>query len=102
MVLRQPRQVQPRPPVTPPINIRAPPPLNIRPVEAPKPPPPAPPVVAAPAPPPPRPSVVTNPDWVRRPGPDEFARYYPDRAQRTNTEGRATLNCTVTAAGTLS
>ncbi|HWA61838.1 MAG TPA: energy transducer TonB [Caulobacteraceae bacterium] len=100
-VLPPPPPVQPRPPVTPPINIPAPPPLNIKPVEQPKPPPPAPPVVAAPAPPPPRPSVVTNPDWIRKPNGDDYARYYPDRAQRTNTEGRATINCTVSAKGTL-
>ena len=74
------------------------PPLPIPPVErrieAPKPP-------AAPPPEPPRPSVISNPDWLRRPSADEVARYYPDRALRLETEGRATLSCTVSAKGTL-
>lgn len=30
-----------------------------------------------------------------------MARYYPDRAQRMNVEGSATLSCSVTARGTL-
>ena len=30
-----------------------------------------------------------------------LARYFPERAQRTNTEGRATISCTVSARGTL-
>jgi protein TonB len=63
-------------------------------IEEPKPP-------APPPPTPPRPSVITNPDWARRPSGEDIARYYPDRAQRMNTEGRATLSCSVTAKGTL-
>ena len=73
-------------------------------VPDPKPQPQAPPEVArAPPPPPtaPRPSVVTNPDWIRRPSADQFAQYYPERAQRLEMAGRATIVCTVTAAGTL-
>jgi protein TonB len=31
-----------------------------------------------------------------------MARYYPERAQRMNVEGKATISCTVTAQGTLS
>lgn len=31
-----------------------------------------------------------------------MARYYPDRAQRTNTAGRASITCTVQANGSLS
>ncbi len=30
-----------------------------------------------------------------------MARYYPDRAQRMEVNGRATISCTVTAKGTL-
>jgi protein TonB len=100
-VLPPPPPIQPRPPVAAPPM--APPPqvvLNIKPVEAPKPPPPEPPA-PTPAPPPPRPSVITNPDWLRKPNADDLARYFPERAQRTNTEGRATINCTVNARGTL-
>jgi len=61
-----------------------------------------PPVVAPPSPPePPRPSIISNPDWSRRPNPDDLARFYPDRAQRLEKEGRATLVCKVKANGTL-
>ena len=56
---------------------------------------------APPAPTPPRPSVITNPDWARRPSGEDLAQYYPDRAQRTETNGSATISCTVTAKGTL-
>ncbi|HKP78656.1 MAG TPA: energy transducer TonB, partial [Phenylobacterium sp.] len=74
------------------------PPLPVPPVERrieePRPP-------AAPPPEPPRPSVITNPDWLRRPSAEDMARYYPDRAQRMEVEGRATLSCQVTARGTL-
>jgi protein TonB len=58
-------------------------------------------VIAAPAPPPPRPTVITNPDWTSRPNADDLAKYYPDRAQRTNTTGRAVISCTVTEKGSL-
>lgn len=57
--------------------------------------------VADATPTPPRPPVIGRPDWVKRPGPEEFARYYPDRAIRLGTEGQATLACTVTASGSL-
>jgi protein TonB len=74
------------------------PPLPVPPVERrieePRPP-------AAPPPEPPRPSVITNPDWARRPTGEDIARYYPDRAQRMEVNGRATLSCTVTARGSL-
>jgi protein TonB len=74
------------------------PPLPVPPVEkrieTPEPP-------RAPPPEPPRPSVITNPDWARRPSAEDVARYYPDRAQRMELEGRATLSCTVDARGTL-
>ena len=49
----------------------------------------------------PRPSVITNPDWGRRASGEDIARYYPDRAQRMEVEGRVTLSCKVTAKGLL-
>jgi protein TonB len=45
--------------------------------------------------------VVTNPDWVRKPTGEDLERYYPERAQRMNVEGRASISCTVNARGTL-
>jgi protein TonB len=89
-----PPQVQPRPPVPPPPGIPAPPPLPIPP--APKPPPPPPP------PPAPHVAKITNPDWSHKPDADDMANYYPDRAQRMNQSGRASISCTVTATGGLS
>jgi len=81
----------PNTPTIPPLPV---PPVEHR-IEEPKPP-------APPPPEPPRPSVITQPDWLRKPTGEDVARYYPDRAQRMNVEGRATINCTVTAQGTLS
>jgi protein TonB len=49
----------------------------------------------------PTPAVIVAPDWRRRPGADEFARYYPESALRRELGGRATLSCLVTANGTL-
>ena len=84
----------PHVPPAPPIDVIAPPPLVV---------PPPPPVVPPPAPPAPpsHVAVVTNPDWVHKPGPDEFAQYYPPRAMDLGKEGVATISCTVTAKGTL-
>jgi TonB family protein len=45
--------------------------------------------------------VITQPDWVRRPDAEDLERYYPERAQRMNVEGRASISCTVDASGTL-
>ena len=45
--------------------------------------------------------MITQPDWVRKPSGEDLERYYPDRAQRMNVEGRATISCTVDARGTL-
>ena len=91
-----PPKLQPRPPVAVP-NAPTIPPLPVPPVEKrieePKPP--------APAPEPPRPSVITNADWARRPSGEDIARFYPDRAQRMEVEGRVTLSCKVTAKGLL-
>jgi len=64
------------------------------PIEEPRPP-------APPPPEPPRPSVITSPDWLRRPSAEDMERYYPERAQRMNVSGRASISCTVNARGTL-
>ena len=77
-------------PTIPPLAV---PPVQ-HPIEQPRPP-------APPPPEPPRPSVITQPDWVRRPSGEDLERYYPERAQRMNVEGRASLSCTVNARGTL-
>jgi protein TonB len=50
---------------------------------------------------PPRTPDIGNPNWIKRPGASEFARFYPDRAQRMEKEGSATITCQVTAAGSL-
>ena len=47
------------------------------------------------------PPVITNPRWIARPTSDQMARAYPDRAMRDGTEGSATLQCSVTARGSL-
>lgn len=60
-----------------------------------------PPVIASAPPAPPRASVISRPDWSRKPNGDDMARYYPDRAQRLEIEGKATIRCTVTAKGLL-
>ena len=54
--------------------------------------------------PPPQPArdpVIRSPNWVRKPGAEELARYYPERAQRLGLEGRASIGCMVTARGAL-
>jgi len=45
---------------------------------------------------------IRNPTWVKRPGADEMARFYPDRAMRMSVSGTATISCQVTAAGAVS
>jgi protein TonB len=74
------------PTVTPPLHLADPPQLALN--VAPQPP-------ATPAPP----SVITSPDWLTRPGPDEFSRFYPQAALDQNASGSATLACTVAANG---
>jgi TonB family protein len=44
---------------------------------------------------------IENPDWARQPTSDDITQYYPDRGQRTETSGSATLSCQVKANGTL-
>lgn len=51
--------------------------------------------------PPTVPAVVNAPNWLRKPGGREFARYYPDAAVRRGLEGSATLSCQVSATGTV-
>lgn len=65
--------------------------------------------VAAPpfGPPPPleqaleMPPAITNPDWDVKPSGEAVARYYPDRAQRLELEGRAVVVCKVDVEGRL-
>lgn len=59
--------------------------------------------IAPPQPPvaPPRETVIQHPTWLKRPGADEFARFYPDREQRLGISGAATISCSVTAAGSV-
>jgi protein TonB len=44
-------------------------------------------------------ATIGNPTWLKRPGADEFARFYPDRAMRLEAQGSASITCQVTAAG---
>ena len=44
---------------------------------------------------------ITNPDWLHKPNGDDFVSYYPARAMELGKEGKVTLNCTVSATGTL-
>jgi len=46
--------------------------------------------------------VIRNPTWLKKPGGDEMARFYPDRAQRMEQEGKAIISCEVTDAGAVS
>lgn len=57
--------------------------------------PPAPPTPAA-AP------VIVAPNWLKRPGAREFARFYPDSAVRREIGGTAVISCQVSAMGALS
>jgi periplasmic protein TonB len=45
--------------------------------------------------------LIRNPTWLKRPGAEEMARYYPDRAIRNEIQGLATLTCSVTASGSV-
>lgn len=48
-----------------------------------------------------REQIIGNPQWIKRPGADELARFYPDRAVRMEQSGLATLSCTVTDGGSV-
>lgn len=100
----------PRPSVTPrkpapiDVTIPTPPPIQVAPVLAPTPPPTVPVASLTPTPPatPVAAPLIGAPNWLARPGPREFARFYPDSALRREIGGQATLACSVSAAGTLS
>jgi len=55
--------------------------------------------IEPPAPPPPPVKTIVRPEWLKRPGADEYARFYPESAIRRGMEGGATLACAVTARG---
>lgn len=60
--------------------------------------------IAPPQPPQPTPApdpVIRNPTWLSKPGAEEMARYYPDRALRLGVSGVATISCQVTATGSV-
>jgi protein TonB len=57
---------------------------------------------AQPTPTPPRAPEIGNPTWLKKPGADELARFYPDRAARLGQAGRAVISCEVTDAGAVS
>ena len=42
---------------------------------------------------------ITKPSWVRLPNAGDMSKFYPVAAAKARIEGRATLHCTVTAAG---
>jgi protein TonB len=81
----------------PPIGIAAPPPLQLPPAP-PAPPAPTPPVIAPPAP---VSHTISNAVLDRQPNADDMAQYYPERAQRLEKTGSATIKCGVTAQGKL-
>jgi TonB family protein len=45
--------------------------------------------------------VITNPDWVSKPGPDDYSRLYPSFATFLGVEGHAIISCLVTVQGGL-
>lgn len=61
-----------------------------------------PPVPSYPPPAPPTPNVLTNVIWIEQPEARDFARYYPARAEAADMSGSATLDCLVSATGSLS
>lgn len=46
-------------------------------------------------------SVITRPDWAQKPTAEQMLRFYPERAQFEHQDGRATIQCLVSAAGGL-
>lgn len=56
---------------------------------------------APPSPPAAAPKIITRAKWLKMPGAEEMSRYYPESAQRRGVSGGATLNCAVTAKGTV-
>ncbi|WP_374452976.1 energy transducer TonB [Phenylobacterium sp.] len=100
--LPQDRPASPRPPAALDLPFTPPAPIPLPPVPTPAPSEP-PTTLGPPAPPTPAPpAVIVAPNWLKRPGPSEFARFYPDSAQRRGVGGTATISCQVSAAGSLS
>lgn len=48
---------------------------------------------------PPAQPFIEGATWLKKPGAREFARFYPERAQRMGVGGQAVLNCIVAASG---
>ncbi len=48
-----------------------------------------------------RPAVITPPQWLRKPSGEDMRRYYPAAAFEGKVEGRAVIECVVTADGTM-
>lgn len=57
--------------------------------------------VAVTPPTPPADPIIRDPTWVRLPGANEFARFYPDDEMRREIQGKATISCQVTAKGSV-
>lgn len=105
----------PPPTLTPPraatprvVDSPVPPPLDLAPIPvapAPAPAPLEPPAqIAPPSPPAATPAqapVIVAPNWLKRPGAKEFARFYPEAAARRGVGGTAAISCQVSAAGNL-
>ncbi|MFI4935098.1 MAG: energy transducer TonB [Caulobacterales bacterium] len=45
------------------------------------------------------PPVINSPDWITKPGPNEFSRFYPQAAIERDLSGVVTLACQVSASG---
>jgi protein TonB len=43
--------------------------------------------------------VIQSPDWIARPGPNEFTRFYPPEALEEDASGSVALSCRVSASG---
>jgi TonB family protein len=44
---------------------------------------------------------ITNPDWIQKPGPEDFSDHYPKPAWALGVSGVVTITCTVVATGAL-
>jgi|CXWL01.1.fsa_nt_gi protein TonB len=89
---------KPPPPPPPPPNTPPPPPppeQRVPPPDLSAPPTPTPiPLAIDPPPAPPSP-VLTGYTWLQQPNGDDYARYYPDRAEQREQGGTATISCLV-------
>lgn len=100
-----PKTDQPRPTAAPRPPVETSAPLPLAPIPLPPvidtAPTPGPAAAEPPAPDPPKPRTpeIGNPTWLKKPGAEELARFYPDRAVRLGQEGRATISCEVTDTG---